>query len=794
VDALVARGAVVERRLMCPLGSEEIAGLGFEQVVRSAPVAIVVVDASGRVVHSNGRARELTAGLGHEMPADLDRAIDIFHPDGRRYDRREWPAVRSIRSGEEIVDEEFFYALPAGARLWISCSSSPVREKDGEIVAAVLTQTDVTERKDQEERLVYLAGLLDNTEDAIVAFDDEWFVTVWNAGAERLYGWRADEVLGRHTLEVARLEMSQEERAEVRLAAAERGRWRGELIAYRKDGAPVWVELVIVALRGPQGQLTGYLGIHRDVADRKRAEEALRAAQRRSETILESITDKFSAVDREWRYTYINERALAQARSAKGREIAADDVLGVSCWEFLPELVGTTIDRELHRAMREQRLVEFEAYSEASANWLEVRAYPSEDGLSIYAHDVSERKAAQEEVSRRAEQQALVAQLGQRAMASDDLQSLLDDAVGLVAATLDVALAGVAEMAPAGEEIVFRAGVGWREGVVGGRLDEVGRGSLTGYTALVGEPVLVEDLATDPRFTASANARDHGAVSALSVMIESRDEPFGVLSALSTRRRTFSPSDVSFVQSVANVLATAVERSRAEERLGEVRDAERSRIARDLHDQALQALTDALVQADRGRSEGLAPDAAGALGSTLRRVGKQLRAAIYDLRLTDEGRPFAEALRDLVDVQRAAAIDCQIGLDIGPKTPVGVPGGRGTEVLRIVSEALTNARRHSGARHIRVTARDVEESGLCVEVADDGCGFDRAGESPRSGGRGIQGMRERAALVGGDLDIRSAPGAGTEVRIELRRAQRHARPRGTPSGGWTATPARGREA
>jgi signal transduction histidine kinase/ActR/RegA family two-component response regulator len=291
--------------------------------------------------------------------------------------------------------------------------------------------------------------------------------------------------------------------------------------------------------------------------------------------------------------------------------------------------------------------------------------------------------------------------------------------------------------------------------------------------------VLVEDMATDRRFTASASARDHGAVSALSVMIESPDEPFGTLAALSTRRRTFSPSDVSFVQAVANVLASAVDRSRAQERLGEVREAERSRIARDLHDEALQDLTDALVQADRGSSAGLAPDAAGRLVSTLKRVGQQLRGAIYDLRISDDvNRPFPEALRALIDVQRAMAVDCELDLDIAPETPIGVLGNRGVEVLRIVGEALTNARRHSGARRIRVTARG-SEAGVGVDVTDDGRGFDRADEPSATGGRGIQGMRERAALLGAGLDIRSAPGAGTTVRISLGRPPQSARERGT---------------
>src|SRR4051812_43428128 len=182
--------------VMCALSAEQIAGLGFEQVVHAAAVSIVVVDASGKVIHSNKPARALTVELGFEMPVDLDRAIDIFHADGRRYERHEWPAVRSLASGEEIV-EEFFYAVPGGGRLWIRCSSWPVRDAAGEIVAAALSMTDVTERRREETRLAYLAGLLDNTEDAIVAFDAEWLVTAWNGGGGGPYGGEAGEEGGR---------------------------------------------------------------------------------------------------------------------------------------------------------------------------------------------------------------------------------------------------------------------------------------------------------------------------------------------------------------------------------------------------------------------------------------------------------------------------------------------------------------------------------------------------------------------------------------------------------------------
>jgi signal transduction histidine kinase len=343
----------------------------------------------------------------------------------------------------------------------------------------------------------------------------------------------------------------------------------------------------------------------------------------------------------------------------------------------------------------------------------------------------------------------------------------MDEAVGLLARTLHVELAGVAEMVAGSEEVILRAGVGWRDGVVGSRIEHGGRGSQVGYTLLRREPVIAEDQAADERFKPSAMAAEHGVVSALTVMIESPDEPFGVLGALSTRRRTFSPSDVSFVQEVANVLAGAVERTRAQERLSEVRGLERRRIARALHDEALQELATALLQADRLRSTSLEPELAERLASTLKRVGRQLRGAIYDLRLEEEeSRPFPEALEALVAVQRMMAVDCEVSVDVGEGVPARALGRQGIEVLRIVGEALTNARRHSGARQVRVTA-DSSAGRLRVEVSDDGRGFDPATLPSRTDATGVKGMRERAALLGGELVIGSAPGEGASVRLDV---------------------------
>jgi PAS domain S-box-containing protein len=753
---------------MSPSGVPQVGGPGLDDVLRRMPAAVVVVDAASRsIVYANDRARQMVEQqLGKAIPPTLTEDWEIFHVDGRPYGVEEWPLVRSLSAGEEILDEEYFNVRPDGTRLIVSCSSSPIYGDDRSVVGGVLVMRDLTEQKLQEERLTYLGGLLDNTDDAIVALDAQWFVTVWNAGAERMYGWSADEVVGRHTLEVARLEMSDEERAEVRCAVAEQGRWRGEVVAYRKDGTSVCVELITVALSSAGGEITGYLGIHRDVTARKRAEEALVEAHRQSETILESISDGFVAVDREWRYTYVNERALRRMESRSGRQLTREDVLGQGMWELFPDATNTPLEHHYREAMRERRAIRFETYFAPSDDWIEADAYPSDTGLSIYYRNVSERKRAEIERESRAHQQGVVATLGLRALVDDDLQGLMDEAVGLVAQTLDVELVGVAEMAPGGEEIIFRSGFGWQPDVLGRRLEQVTRDSVLGYTLRVREPVIVEDMSSDTRFTASVIMRDHGAVSALSVMIESQDEPFGTLGVFSTRPRTFSTSDVSFVQSVANVLAGAVERSRTQNRLIEVRDAERRRIARDLHDEALQELAHAIALSKHDAAAG-GRDPTDELTGALERVREQLRGAIYDLRLGGEQETrFPELLHALVAVHRVMAPRCEIELDVGPSVPTGPLGGRGIDVLRILGEALTNARRHAQASRVRVRVWR-SEAGLHAEVSDDGRGFDPGDHPPSSAGRGITGMRERAALLDAHLDILSDPQAGTTIRLEV---------------------------
>ena len=167
----------------------------------------------------------------------------------------------------------------------------------------------------------------------------------------------------------------------------------------------------------------------------------------------------------------------------------------------------------------------------------------------------------------RERQQAAIARLGQEALAGTDLSSLLDDAVRLVANTLDVEFAKVLEVLPGKDDLLLRAGVGWTEGLVGHAIIQGGADSQAGYTLQSSTPVIVEDLRTEARFQGPPLLCDHGVVSGISVIIAGHPRPFGVLGAHTRRKRRFNVDDVNFVQSVANVLAMAIDRMRTEDAL-----------------------------------------------------------------------------------------------------------------------------------------------------------------------------------------------------------------------------------
>jgi signal transduction histidine kinase/CheY-like chemotaxis protein/HAMP domain-containing protein len=182
---------------------------------------------------------------------------------------------------------------------------------------------------------------------------------------------------------------------------------------------------------------------------------------------------------------------------------------------------------------------------------------------SLQRH-AKERDEAERTLLNRALQQTAVAALGQFALTSNDFGALLDQAAMLISQTLEVEFCKILELLPDGEHLILRAGAGWKEGCVGVATVDASRDSQAGYTLASGEPVVVGDLRTETRFQAPPLLTEHAVVSGASVAIATREQPFGVLGAYTSRPRNFTGDEVNFLLAVATVLAMAAERKRAE--------------------------------------------------------------------------------------------------------------------------------------------------------------------------------------------------------------------------------------
>jgi two-component system sensor histidine kinase UhpB len=204
------------------------------------------------------------------------------------------------------------------------------------------------------------------------------------------------------------------------------------------------------------------------------------------------------------------------------------------------------------------------------------------------------------------------------------------------------------------------------------------------------------------------------------------------------------------------------EQKRAEEALGEIREAERRRIARELHDVVLQDLTYALQSL---RIVSRMPEDPGREAETARQVEALersvagIRDAIYDLRLEGAGeQTLMRSLESIVELNRQLAPACSFELSAAKDFPASLRGPLAAEVARVVQEALANVRRHSAASHVTVSLWRER-----VEVRDDGRGFG----SDTPAGMGLTGMRERAQSLGGKLEVEAEPGRGTLVRLRI---------------------------
>ena len=380
-------------------------------------------------------------------------------------------------------------------------------------------------------------------------------------------------------------------------------------------------------------------------------------------------------------------------------------------------------------------------------------------------------------------QQEGIAELGRLALVGSSPQQLMDHAVALVASTLDADFVRILELLPDGKSLALRAGTGWRPGLVGSVTISL-ENTPAGYLFESNEPLLFEDFRTETRFPISSFLREHGAVSGIRAVIRGEPAPFGELAAFSKQPGQFTQDDIFFVTALANTLADAFIRLRAEqtreqtllslqvvdetrqrllERLSRVVEEERRRIGSDIHDDALQVLAGLGIRIqlmaervdDPGHKQSL-----GDISAALGEAGRRLRRLVFDLRPDALELGLGPALRFYFE-QTATGVDPELSID--SKLEAELPAETGLMIYRACQEAINNVRKHARASRVTISVRD-NQGGVEVIIADDGVGFDVQARVPL-GHIGLVEMRERIQLAGGRFTVTSEPSRGTTVQV-----------------------------
>jgi PAS domain S-box-containing protein len=181
--------------------------------------------------------------------------------------------------------------------------------------------------------------------------------------------------------------------------------------------------------------------------------------------------------------------------------------------------------------------------------------------------ELQERVAVEEQLRTQARQQAAIAQISQLALATDDLNSLLNAAADAIATTLTVDYCGILELLPNQSVLLLRAGVGWPRAWLGQAQISANHQTQEGHSLRWFCPVVTADLRLETRFSGTAFLHNRNIVSGVSIPIPGKDKPWGVLSVYSTEKRSFSTDDVYFLIAIANTLAVVAERLQAETEL-----------------------------------------------------------------------------------------------------------------------------------------------------------------------------------------------------------------------------------
>ncbi len=768
-------------------------------IVESSDDAIVSIDPEFIITGWNHGAEQL---FGFSAAEALGQSFTIYVPSHLKETAQQ--LVAQLREHpEQPLRVEVPCRRKDGSLVEVSLVGFGVRDPNGKLLGISAIQRDITEQKRAQREQALLAAIVESCEDAIITKAPDLTIQTWNAGAERLYGYCAQEAIGKPITILMPADRLDE--LETIVGKAFRG---GAIHQYEtrrrhKDGGLIDVSLSEAPVRNAGGQIVGVATIEHDISERLRA----RTLEAQMAGIVKSSSDAIYS---------LGAGHMVQSWNPGAERLfgyRAEEVIGQRSPTMIPECQAQ-LDEMLDRVLNGGETVEFESRrrrKDAVILEVAVTASPIYDsagmvsGIAVITRDITERKRfervlveTQRELRARIRQQAAMARLSRRALGKIESEALLLEAAALTVETLGVDTCAIVELLPDGKSLTLRACSGRHADVVGRSPVDAAQDSQAAYVLGSSQPVVVHDFSIEKRFRPSALLGSPDAVSGLSAIVPIGEKPYGIIAVNSNSIREFSADEINFIQSLAHTLGQAMERRRIESEL--------------------KAARDAALESARAKSAFLA-NMSHEIRTPLNSI-VGLSGLLLDTPLGQEQRDFAETIRVSSDVLletinnvldfsklstgkfvlEAIDFDTRTIIQTAVDLLAGAARKKNLELVLFIDDQVPNVLRGDPARLrqvlinllnnavkftelgevvVRVTVANEPKSSvlLRLEVADTGIGIPQETQSRlfepfyqadssttrRFGGSGL-GLAISAQLVelmGGGIGVISQPGKGS---------------------------------
>jgi PAS domain S-box-containing protein len=788
----------------------------FRAMIDALPAAIYTTDAEGWLTHFNPAAVKFS---GRVPELGSDRwcvSWKIFQADGTPVPLENCPMAVTLKEGRIMAGAECIAERPDGTRIWFTPHPTPLLDASGKVVGGINMLVDITERKLAERANSLLAAIVDSSDDAIISKNFDGIITSWNKSAERIFGYTADEAIGKPiTLLIPPECCGEEEEIIARLRRGERVD-HFETTRMRKDGSTLDVSLTISPVRDAKGQVVGASKVARDITEWKLAERALRNSEERFRAIVTTTPECVKLVAADGTLLHMNSSGLAMVGAD-----CAETVVGKCVYDLVAPQ-----DRQRFRAFNqaicrgEKGCLEFGIvglggeYRHLETHAAPLRTREGEIVQLAVSRDVTERKRTEKALADAARQQQALFHLADELHRAISMEDVYEAGLEAICGALQCDRASILIDDNHG---IMRF-VSWRG------LSEDYRKAVEGHSPWrAGEtnpqPVCIDDIdAADLGESLKATVRAERIKSLAFVPLVSEGKVMGKFMMYFSARHDFNADEIELSLAIARQLSFAIDRKRADaalrqseekfrklsesldvevrlrtveleayssgmvkqseqlrdlsQRLLRAQDEERRHIARELHDSAGQTLTVLEMNLARFLEEAQqsTPHLAKEAEEThqlVRQLTREIRTTSYLLHppLLDESG-LASALGWYIEGLRERG-----GLDIVLAIPEEfgrLPREIELVVFRLVQESLTNIHRHSGSKSASIQiARDGEA--VSIEVEDQGKGMSReklAEIQSRGAGVGIRGMHERVRQFRGNMQIESS-GSGTRILVSI---------------------------